>query len=52
MLFTTRRLQDYCEEQNVDLHIASNDLTKVCKTVSHDGLENNSKIRMYSHGAT
>ena len=52
MLFTARRLQDNYEEQNVDLHIAFVDLTKACKTVSHDGLENNSKIRLYSHGTT
>ena len=52
MLFTARQLQDKCEEQNVDLHIAFVDLTKACKTVSHDGLENKSKIRLYSHGTT
>ena len=50
MLFTARRLQDNYKEQNVDLHIAFNDLTKACKTVSHDGLENRSRIRLYSHG--
>ena len=52
MLFTARRLQDNYEEQNVDLQIAFVGLTKACKTVSYDGLENNSKIRLYSHGTT
>ena len=39
MLFTARQLQDNCEEQNVNLHIAFVDLTKACKLVCHDGLE-------------
>ena len=50
MIFTTRRLQDNCEEQNVELHFV--DFTKACKTFSHDGLKNNSNIRLYSHGTT
>ena len=50
MIFTTRRLQDNCEEQNMELHFV--DLTKACKTFSHDGLKNNSNIRLYSHGTT
>ena len=39
MIFTARRLQNACEEQNVDLHIPFVDLTKTCSTVSRDGLE-------------
>ena len=50
LIFTARRLQDNCEEQNFDLHIAFVYLTKACNTASHDGLEHDSKIRLYSHG--
>ena len=47
MIFATKRLQDNCEEQNVDLHIPFVDLTKTCSTVSRDGLlENDNKIML------
>ena len=38
MIFTTRQLQEKCQEQNVDLCMTFVDLTKDFDTVSHDGL--------------
>ena len=37
MIFTARRLQDNCQEQIVDLHMAFVDLNRACATVSCDG---------------
>ena len=38
MIFTARRLQEKCQEQNVDLYMTFVDLTKAFDTVSPDGL--------------
>ena len=38
MIFTTRQLQEKCQEQNVDLYMTFVDLTKAFDTVSRDGL--------------
>ena len=38
MIFTARKLQEKCQEQNVDLYMAFVDLTKAFDTVSRDGL--------------
>ena len=41
MIFTTRQLQEQCQEQNVDLYMAFVDLTKAFDTVNRDGLWKN-----------
>ena len=38
MIFTTRQLQEKCQEQNVDLYMTFVELTKAFDTVSRDGL--------------
>ena len=38
MIFTTRQLQEKCQEQNMDLYMTFVDLTKAFDTVSHEGL--------------
>ena len=38
MIFTTRKLQKKCQEQNEDLYMTLVDLTKAFDTVSRDGL--------------
>ena len=38
MIFTIRKLQENCQEQNVDLYMTFVDLTKAFYTVSRDGL--------------
>ena len=38
MVFTTRQLQEKCQEQNVDLYMTFVDLTKAFDTVSREGL--------------
>ena len=38
MIFTTRKLQEKCLKQNVDLYMTCVDLTKAFDTVSRDGL--------------
>ena len=38
MIFTARKLQQKCQEQNVDLYMTFVDLTKAFATVSSDGL--------------
>ena len=37
-IFTSRQLQEKCQEQNVDLYMTFVDLTKAFDTVSRDGL--------------
>jgi len=38
MVFTARRIQEKCREQNQDLYVVSVDLTKAFDTVNRDGL--------------
>ena len=38
MIFTARKLQEKCQEQNVDIYLTFVDLTKAFDTVSRDGL--------------
>ena len=37
MIFTSRQLQEKCQEQNVELYMTFVDLTKTFDTVSRDG---------------
>ena len=41
MIFTSRQLQEKCQEQNVDLYMTFVDLSKAFDTVSRDGLWKN-----------
>ena len=38
MIFTARQLEEKCKEQNVDLYMTFDDLTKAFYKVSRDGL--------------
>ena len=38
MIFTARQLQEKCQEQNVDLYMTFDDLTKAFDTVNREGL--------------